>query len=158
MSAEIEAAVREAAESAGVDVAELGGVGVGSPGAVDVEAGTVGHARNLPDWDSHYPLAEALGEALGPVVRVDNDVKVAVRAEVELGAGRAFCRSSASGGAPASAAGSCSTGSSGEAGGPPARSGTWWSNAAGRTAPADGAGAWRPTRAAAPWKPAPASW
>jgi glucokinase len=90
VSAEIDAAVRGAAEAAAVDVAELGGIGVGSPGAVDVEAGTVAHARNLPDWDAPYPLAAALGDALGPVVRVDNDVKVAVRAEVDRGAGRPY--------------------------------------------------------------------
>ena len=90
VSAEIDAAVRAAAGAAAVDVAELGGIGVGSPGAVDVEAGTVAHARNLPDWDAPFPLAAALGDALGPVVRVDNDVKIAVRAEMDLGAGRPY--------------------------------------------------------------------
>ena len=90
VSAEITATVIEAAESAGVAVEELGGVGVGSPGAVDQEAGTVARARNLPDWEDPFPLAATLAETLGAPVRIDNDVQVAVLGELELGAGRAF--------------------------------------------------------------------
>jgi glucokinase len=86
----IGAAVTEAAESAGVAVEELAGVGIGSPGAVDHESGTVAHARNLPDWDDPFPLAGVLTDALGVPVRVDNDVQVAVLAELELGAGKPF--------------------------------------------------------------------
>jgi glucokinase len=90
VSAGIAAAVTEAAEGAGVAVEELGGIGVGSPGAVDPEVGTVAHARNLPDWDGSFPLAASLTEALGAPVRVDNDVQVAVLGELELGAGRPY--------------------------------------------------------------------
>ena len=90
VAAAIAAAVREAAESAGVAVEELAGVGVGSPGAVDYEAGTVASARNLPDWDDPFPLAAKLDETLGTTVGIDNDVTVAVVAEVELGAGRPY--------------------------------------------------------------------
>ena len=90
VTAKIEGAVREAAEDAGVAVDELRGLGVGSPGAVDRDAGTVAHARNLPDWDEPFPLAATLGDALGTTVRVENDVKVAVTAELELGAGRPY--------------------------------------------------------------------
>ncbi len=88
--AKIEGAVREAVEAAGIAVDGLSGAGVGSPGAVDQEAGTVAHARNLPDWDKPFPLAETLSDALGTPVRIDNDVKVAVAAELELGAGRPY--------------------------------------------------------------------
>ena len=90
VTAKIEGAVREAAEAGGVAVETLRGTGVGSPGAVDREAGTVAHARNLPDWDKPFPLAATLGDALGTTVRVENDVKVAVTAELELGAGRPY--------------------------------------------------------------------
>jgi glucokinase len=90
VAAEIADAVARACEAAGVAAGDLRGVGVGSPGAVDAEGGTVAHARNLPNWDAPFPLAEALGTALGTRVRVDNDVKVAVTAEQELGAGRPF--------------------------------------------------------------------
>jgi glucokinase len=88
--AKIDGAVREAAEAAGVAVDALRGTGVGSPGAVDHEAGTVAHARNLPDWDAPFPLADELARALGTRVRIDNDVKVAVVAEQVLGAGRPY--------------------------------------------------------------------
>ena len=90
VTARIADSVREAAGSAGVAVEELGGIGIGSPGAVDQETGTVASARNLPNWEEPFPLAEALGEALGAPVRVDNDVQAAVLGELELGAGKPF--------------------------------------------------------------------
>jgi glucokinase len=90
VSARIAESVREAAEGAGVAVEELGGVGIGSPGAVDTDAGTVAHARNLPNWDEPFPLAATLTDALGAPVRIDNDVQVAVLAELELGAGKPY--------------------------------------------------------------------
>lgn len=90
VAAKIADAVREAAESAGIAVEELGGVGVGSPGAVDGDAGTVTSARNLPDWEGTFPLAVTLTDALGAPVRIDNDVQVAVLGELELGAGKPF--------------------------------------------------------------------
>jgi glucokinase len=81
-------AVREAAKEAGTDQARLEGIGVGSPG--EVENGTVAHARNLPDWDEAFPLAEKLRDELGVAVEVGNDVGVAVDAEAALGAGRGY--------------------------------------------------------------------
>src|SRR5215831_8344239 len=50
----------EATTSAEVDEKDLAGVGVGSPGAVGEEAGTVAHARNLPEWEKPFALADAL--------------------------------------------------------------------------------------------------
>ncbi|MBB4663490.1 ROK family protein [Conexibacter arvalis] len=83
------AALRDAAAEAGVEPRELTGVGVGSPGAIDASAGSVGQARNLPDWEGVFPLAAALTDALeGVPVRLGNDVSVATDAEVALGAGR----------------------------------------------------------------------
>ncbi|HSE80554.1 MAG TPA: ROK family protein [Gaiellaceae bacterium] len=90
VTAAIARAVEEAAGSAGVAVEELGGAGVGSPGAVDHDSGTVAHARNLPDWEEPFPLAAALADALDCPVRIDNDVQVAVLGELELGAGRPY--------------------------------------------------------------------
>jgi glucokinase len=86
----IAAAMREAAEAAGVETSAIDGVGVGSPGAVDAVAGTVAEASNLPDWEGEYPLAKELAEQLGTRVSVGNDVQVAVGAEFTLGAGREF--------------------------------------------------------------------
>src|SRR5687768_17262153 len=83
-------ALREALAGADTATDELTGVGVGSPGAVDEEAGTVTSARNLPDWEGTYPLAEKLAAALGAPVALSNDVNVATQAEFELGAAKPF--------------------------------------------------------------------
>jgi glucokinase len=83
-------AVRDATEQAGVAPSGLDAVGVGSPGAVDDEAGTVTSARNLPDWEGSYPLAEKLEAALAAPIALSNDVNVATMAEFELGAAKPF--------------------------------------------------------------------
>lgn len=83
-------ALREAAQAAGVEPAELEGVGVGSPGDADEKTGVVSSAKNLPGWEGSFPLAATLKEALGTEVRVGNDVQVATEAEFHLGAGREF--------------------------------------------------------------------
>jgi glucokinase len=87
---QIAQAVSEAAAAADVEPRTLVGIGVGSPGAVDGEAGTVAHARNLPGWDGVFPLGPALTEALGPPVYLANDVDVALDAELALGAARPY--------------------------------------------------------------------
>jgi len=81
-------AMREAAEQAGVEASSLEGIGIGSPGDADEKTGVVSSAKNLPGWDGSFPLADALKSALGPDVRVGNDVQVATEAEFHLGAGR----------------------------------------------------------------------
>src|SRR3954447_1426970 len=53
---EIVTALREAAAEAGVPMRALAAVGVGSPGVVDDEAGTVTSARNLSEWEGAYGL------------------------------------------------------------------------------------------------------
>jgi glucokinase len=86
---ELEASMREAAAKARLEERRLDGIGVGSPGEVDSDAGTVANAGNLPDWQESFPLAAELSRALdGTPVHLGNDVGVATRAELELGAGR----------------------------------------------------------------------
>lgn len=88
---EMVAALSEAAEAAAIETDSLAGVGVGSPGDVDVETGEVAAAKNLPGWkDSSFPLGRTLSEALGPPVLVGNDVDVATNAEFVLGAGKPY--------------------------------------------------------------------
>lgn len=71
-------AVREVARRAGVDLAALDGVGVGVPGLVDPDDGSVTHAVNLGIEGGRFPLADVLSRELGGVpVRVDNDLNVA---------------------------------------------------------------------------------
>ena len=57
---EMAAALREAAEPAGVEPSELEGVGVGSPGDADEKTGVVSGARNLPGWKGSFPLGATL--------------------------------------------------------------------------------------------------
>jgi len=83
-------AQREAAAAAGVKTADLAGVGLGSPGDVDADAGTIAQAGNLPDWQAAVPVAKLLGEELGARVAIGNDVSVATKAEFDLGAGKAY--------------------------------------------------------------------
>jgi glucokinase len=83
-------AMSGAAEAAGVKTAALHGIGVGSPGDVDDAAGTVGNARNLPNWLEPFELAAALSDRLGSQVRLGNDVQVATLAEFRLGAGKPY--------------------------------------------------------------------
>jgi glucokinase len=83
--------VTAAAEAAGVAVTDLAGVGVGSPGHIDTQQGTVSHSPNVPGFNDPVPLAPLLSAALGGVpVTVDNDVRVAMVGEHRLGAGRPY--------------------------------------------------------------------
>ncbi|HKO38727.1 MAG TPA: ROK family protein [Solirubrobacterales bacterium] len=90
VSAAMAEALREAAQEAKVETADLTGIGVGSPGDADEKTGVVSSAKNLPGWEGSFPLAESLREALDAPVRVGNDVQVATEAEFHLGAGREF--------------------------------------------------------------------
>jgi glucokinase len=90
VAAQVAAAMRDAAAAAGVETSALAGVGIGSPGAVDTDAGTVAHAGNLPGWRDAFPLSAELEEALGTPVALGNDVEVATEAEFLLGAGKAY--------------------------------------------------------------------
>jgi glucokinase len=90
VAAQMAAAMHAAAKAAGTTSPALAGVGVGSPGDVDEAAGTVGNARNLPDWGEIFPLADFLSERLGTRVSVGNDVQVATQAEFDFGAGKPY--------------------------------------------------------------------
>ena len=90
VAATMAAAMTEAAQAAGLEPGALGGVGVGSPGAIDPETGCVSGAGNLPDWAGSFALRGALEEALGTPVALGNDVNVATDAEFHLGAASEF--------------------------------------------------------------------
>jgi glucokinase len=70
---------------------ELVGVGIGSPGAIDVSRGVVNRSPNVPGFQRVVPLGPMVSEALGGVaVRLENDVRVAMLGEHERGAGRRY--------------------------------------------------------------------
>jgi glucokinase len=73
-------------------VDRLGGadvIGIGAPGAVDVERGEIVRAPNLDGFESRVPLASLVADATGAErVVLDNDVNAGTLAELRLGAGR----------------------------------------------------------------------
>lgn len=79
-------------EGAGAATGELRAVGVGAPGAIDSETGTVSRAANVPGFGDRVELGRLLREALDELpVAVGNDVDVGVLGELRRGAGRG-CR------------------------------------------------------------------
>lgn len=68
---------------------ELTGVGVGSPGPLELPAGILHHPPNLPGFDGLNLRAELEGR-LHRCVVVDSDANLAAYGEQHLGAGRAF--------------------------------------------------------------------
>jgi len=82
--------VQSALADAGVGLSDLLGVGIGAPGQIDHDAGTVSHAGNLPDWLGTVAVTAPLRDALGVPIELANDVQVGVMAESRLGAGRPY--------------------------------------------------------------------
>jgi glucokinase len=64
----------------------IGGLGVGTPGAVDAQRGVILIAPNLTGW-ADVPLREQLQRALGLPTEVGNDANLAALAEHRFGAG-----------------------------------------------------------------------
>jgi len=77
--------VEDAVDECDLDLKQCRGVGIGAPGAVDFEAGTVIFAPNL-EW-KNFPLKKELEKRLGVPVFLDNDCNVCTLGvfEKELG-------------------------------------------------------------------------
>jgi glucokinase len=80
----IETSVRDACDEAGVSIADLAAVGVGTPGVVI--DGTVGGASNVPGWSERFSLADMLRDRLQRPLRVANDVTASAIGEHREGA------------------------------------------------------------------------
>ena len=65
----------------------IAAVGVGVPGAVDVDSGVTYNLTNVPGWRD-FPLRDRLSEACGLPVMVDNDANCMAYAEFAHGAGQ----------------------------------------------------------------------
>lgn len=86
-------AVTKALADAGAQLSDLTAVGIGAPGTIDSEAGTVSSSPNLPGFQGleAVPLGAMVSQALGGVpVKLDNDVRVAILGEWNRGAGRGY--------------------------------------------------------------------
>ena len=69
--------VQDAVDEADLDMKQIGAVGIGAPGAVDGESGSVIFAPNLTGWKD-VPLKKELEKHLGVPVVVENDANVSV--------------------------------------------------------------------------------
>lgn len=83
-------AMRAALDDAEVEPMGISGVGVGAPGSIDAETGTVVQVANIHGWEGPFPIGPALTAELGRPVTIGNDVNVAVEAERRFGAGREY--------------------------------------------------------------------
>ncbi|MFB6616398.1 ROK family protein [Streptomyces sp. NPDC085524] len=71
----------------GVGLEKVIGVGLGVPGPIDVESGTLGSTAILPGWAGINPREE-LARRLGVPVYVDNDANLGALGELVWGSGR----------------------------------------------------------------------
>jgi glucokinase len=79
-------ALEAAGGEAGIDTGDLFGLGVASPGALDLVHGRVYEAPQLPGWDG-VQLARILSDRLGMRVLLENDANAAALGENRFGAG-----------------------------------------------------------------------
>lgn len=69
---------------------EVGFIGVGSPGSVNVKTGVIqGTCPNIPNWVGFH-LRDRLAERLNLPARIDNDANCAALAEFRFGAGKGY--------------------------------------------------------------------
>lgn len=80
--------VREALQQANASIDDVAGIGVGSPGPLDDEAGVILFSANLNV--KQFALGPELSHAFGKPVLVRNDVRVGGYGEFRLGAGRGY--------------------------------------------------------------------
>ena len=67
----------------------LEGIGVGSPGPLELPAGRLHHPPNLPGWDG-FPLLDEMEKRLSRPVVIESDANVAALAEFGLGLGKSL--------------------------------------------------------------------
>jgi glucokinase len=78
---------RRAVEASGVGWDAILGVGLGSPGTMDIQSGMLLDPPNLPGW-TDLPIRDRLAEALGKPTVLQNDANAAAYGEFWAGAGR----------------------------------------------------------------------
>lgn len=78
---------RRAVAASGIGWDAIVGVGLGSPGTMDIRAGMLLDPPNLPGWDN-LPIRDRLAEALGKPTVLQNDANAAAYGEYWAGAGR----------------------------------------------------------------------
>lgn len=82
----INGVIRDAMEDAKVRPEQVGGLGIGCPGPLDLKAGVIQEAPNL-GW-KNVPVRKSIQKEFGFPVEVSNDVDAGVFGEYSFGAGR----------------------------------------------------------------------
>jgi glucokinase len=83
-------AVEKLLEAALIHNGAVKGIGIGSPGVIDAERGTLlGQSPNLPHW-ADIEIAPTIERKFGVPAFADNDANIMTIAEMELGAGKGF--------------------------------------------------------------------
>jgi glucokinase len=75
-------------ESAGMTQDEVGGIGIGVPGVLDLEKGETLLLPNLPGTWPHVPLCDTIARLTGLPTALLNDVRAITNGEWRFGAGR----------------------------------------------------------------------
>ncbi|GIW87580.1 MAG: glucokinase [Isosphaeraceae bacterium] len=78
---------RRAVEASGLSWDQISGVGLGSPGTMDIHQGLLLDPPNLPGW-VNWPIRDKLAERLGCRAVLQNDANAAAYGEYWAGAGR----------------------------------------------------------------------
>ena len=78
---------RLAVEASGLGWAEILGIGLGTPGTMDIQAGLLLDPPNLPGW-TDFPIRDRLAAELNKRVVFQNDANAAAFGEYWVGAGR----------------------------------------------------------------------
>ena len=79
---------RELMQREGVPAADVVGVGIGSPGPLDLDAGVVIAMPNIPGFED-IPLRDRVADGLGRPAVLENDANAAALGEFLVGSGRA---------------------------------------------------------------------
>jgi glucokinase len=78
---------RRAVAASGIDWDQVAGVGLGSPGTMDIGAGMLLEPPNLPGWNN-LPIRQLLSERLQKPTVLQNDANAAAYGEFWTGAGK----------------------------------------------------------------------
>jgi glucokinase len=82
-------AVHRAIGEAGLKATDIAGVGLGSPGGMDIPAGMLTTVINLPGWGD-FPIRDRVSHHCGMPITFENDANAAAYGEFWVGSGRDF--------------------------------------------------------------------
>ena len=67
---------RRVVDASGLTLDQIAGVGLATPGTMDIPAGMLVHPHNLPGWDN-VPIRQLVADALGRPTVLENDANAA---------------------------------------------------------------------------------